>query len=393
MPGANIEDGVHVRVTPGRANHEVREIKEQVGMTIRTVLLLAVGAQISRAQETVTIRGAPNCVACRIEAERTASIPQGGRPSSTAFPGMIARDRRGMVYVSDYFGSGLIRIYDSTGRAVTSIKPLSSGGGPQLLQSISVDLGDSLHVFGGSHTVFDPSWKQQRTGSVPDGAAVYDALWLPDHRTVLQAASGSPSRFGLPLHVLSSDGLVQKSFGANPSESNSGSPFMRVRAVSRAGPNEVWSGYRNRYEVQRWSIDGRLIETVIREVEWFPAWTQWNSRFDVEPPPPRLMSVWQDRQGRLWTLTQVAAESWKPVEGHRFQAEGSMPTITEIARANDTIIEVLEPSTHRVLASKRFHNLFQQFLGDGLVAEITTDSSDAAVVGIWRVRVSINGGG
>ena len=111
-------------------------------------------------------------------------------------------------------------------------------------------------------------------------------------------------------------------------------------------------GDHNRYEVHLMNVEGAVLRTVARDVDWFPEWTEWQPPYE-DPPLPRLFSVQEDHLGRLWVMLSVAATDFQPV-----------PRLSEVAGVNepmgndhpsfDTVIDVLDARTGQLLATRRF---------------------------------------
>ncbi len=71
--------------------------------------------------------------------------------------------------------------------------------------------------------------------------------------------------------------------------------------------------------------------------------------YDSEPPPSWLTHVWETSDGLLWTFSLIPDEDWAPEPPQR-------PSPAWNERVLDTMVEVIETASGRVLAHLRFDN-------------------------------------
>jgi hypothetical protein len=129
------------------------------------------------------------------------------------------------------------------------------------------------------------------------------------------------------------------------------------------------------YEFYRWASPDSLVETVTRQVDWFPSGGGLSAEMYVsEPPPPQLMNIVMDDRGLVWTYSWVPDRNWSP-------NEIQVPT-PEWTRANfDTLIEVIDVKPGVVLAAARSDEMLGHACNDNLAyAVVETDTGDTRVL-------------
>ncbi len=211
--------------------------------------------------------------------------------------------------------------------------------------AVWVDRWDSIHVRDGrsSWTVLGPDGEfgrrmttgrmlfQPFTTVLPTGVAVVAFPRVPDHVfEVLSSADGGVSAaFGVPL----------------PSES-------RVRRVlAPASDTTFWAAPAHRYRLEEWTVTGRRLRVIERTVPWFPPRERdemWDGRGG--PPPPVVAELFLDPEtGLLWTRVMVPDGDYEESQG---AVGGGLLTLGDLDELYDFVIEVLDPGTGRLLASR-----------------------------------------
>jgi hypothetical protein len=198
----------------------------------------------------------------------------------------------------------------------------------------------------------------------------------------------SAELFGFDVQLYDRAGRLLGAFGIEPGENRELASFARFRALSASADGGFWSAPRNAYVLTLRDAGGDVRRVLRRSVSWFPPWDGWDSSYDVAPPPPRLMAVHEDRQRRLWTLSLVPAPSWSRSNTKR-AAGGEAPTagVEELLRSNESIIEVIEIETGRLIISRQFPKLILRILPGGLVMELAQNDDGQVAVQISRLRL------
>lgn len=359
------------------------------------LLPLVSRTSVASGQERVRLSDPATC-RCRIELTPIATLRP--PPSQKAFvmPSAITRDSRGLLYVADEWGSPNVFVYDATGRPIRVIdRSAETSLGFGLVRSLAVGVGDTLHVFSYAESVYGPDGVfVRRTPVFAPRARVNGAVLYEDGTKLLQAHAATVNAFGLPYHFISSSGEDVAAFGAPINERNVGGAFVQMRTLTRSKNDRFWGSHVNRYELELWTRRGRHLRTLVRQVGWFHQWDDWDSRYDENPPPPRLQSLWEDQTGRVWTLTSVASPAWRPAPSPQVKGERAMGTIgTLFTRSTDSMLEIIDPRTESVFASQRIPYSLTTFLGDSVVAGVAAGAADTVSVTVWKVRVILGRGG
>ena len=220
--------------------------------------------------------------------------------------------------------------------------------------------GDSILVFDRGNrrmAVIGPTLRVART--VPFGGIVHDAVRSRDGQFVVAALIETPHAFGHPYHVVGDSGLV-RSFGATTETSQREAYVRNIRALASARAGGFWAGHLSRYEIDRADSTEQPTRAVVRSVSWFQPWTQSQ---DAAPwlvrPQPKLTAIREDQRGYIWTLVAVAHPRWKPMSaqnpsaGERLQTIPAIPDVNAIDEILERVVEVIDPRTGSVLASRR----------------------------------------
>lgn len=360
---------------------------------VLSISVLVLIASQAAAQTRLVVRDGAIPRRLRVDISHWVTLRERGEAQSWIFPSTIVRDRNGFFYVLDQTGPNSIQVFDSTGRTVRHIPRDQALIDRRVVREIAITPPDTLHVLSGGDAVFDAAGRRVRADTLPENMMIWNALGLPDGRLVVRALFRTPDLFGYPLHLLGMRGAVEKSFGAGKSDPFDGSVPKISGTLALGTDGTFWSSAMSRYQVALWSSAGRLIRLIDRQTAWFQAWDTWDGRMDVESPVPRLVAIWQDRQGRLLTLSHVAAERWKPIPGRRAGHEAPSVTVREFDDANDSMMEVIDPALGVVLATARFSQTLTRFVDDSMVAGVSQQPVGAVVVDIWKFRLVPQTGG
>lgn len=349
--------------------------------------MLAAAPVVSRvivAQDVVVLRGdgAP-CPGCALRLSSPVDLKVPDTTDALVSPFAFQQDSRGRFYFNDPFGVLGIRVFDADGHYVRTMGRRGQAPGEFLmLNAIQLDVGDTLHAFGNAHWVFDSAGHHVRTVSTPDLMTVTRVIALQDRSRLFVGSINSSEAYGQPFHIVRRDGTVARSFGLPPRTSAVG-VWSSQRIVAATDRDGFVSSRVNTYELEFWSSEGALQRVIRRDASWFPAWTAWDSRSDQRPPPPRLMSIVVDETGLIWTLVTVADANWQRVDATA--REGGMPSVGELGRRFDSIIEVIDPALDRIVAWGRFPQMLVALTRPGVAIENVETAEGEVVVRAWKV--------
>ena len=346
------------------------------------VPLRAIGQVITR------IPPAAACDRCEIELDALTTLGTAGGRAQLSRYSTVGRDGRGRWFVGMQYDDGPVARYQPDGRYSGPIGRSGKGPGEfSFVAALTADDHDSLHVFGTHYSVFDPDGKHARTLQVFEGARVYSAFSLPRRQTLVQATQNTADLAGVPLHVIDRTGKVLRSFGMMPNEPFKLNFWTRWRPVSLSGVSGAWIGTVNHYKVERWSLDGSRKLILERRAEWFPQWENWSGEMDVDKPPPRILSIHEDKEGLLWVLIMVADAKYKPIATRVGRRERRMYNVADEDSLNDTMLEVIDPKTGRLVTSQRFPQALLGIIDDDHVFGMGIDRDGDLEVRVWRMRL------
>jgi hypothetical protein len=340
------------------------------------------------------------CPTCQIVVDKITSIGVDVDSLDLSFlllsSGLIQRGD-GTYYVAPVGQTIGVYEFDSSGHCIRRIGGPGNGPGEYgMVGCITLGLNDSLYVFDWSPwrmSVFSPEGLFIRSVALP--LRVEYALTMPNGQILVMGKRSTREYAGLPLHLLTSDGQVLHAFGnINPIfDPRDTWRYRRYISVSNSGT--VWSSPEYRYQVEKWSLNGQLIETIIRDASWFPprdpvieAPTIPTNRAHrvTEPEPSWFRGAFEDDEGRLWLITVTAGSDWRT---YNIEIGPGHPKTAEVDdQLYDTIIEVIDPSSKRLLASRRLPFYTRGIVGKNLIAHPRELISGQIIIEIWKLRLT-----
>lgn len=350
---------------------------------LRAVLWLgAVGGLVADAGAQTTRADRCDPASCEI---LLAHVASGSDDNPSLYGGFVnfpvratlTRDRRTVVSVLN----GLA-VFSSSGQFVARIG--RSGRGPgefgPLVSPPLVGPGDSIHVVDRLQrrlTVYGPDLGFERAVSAFPAEEV--AGILADGTYLVSAQIRAADRVGFPLHTVSRDGQILRSFGnTRPDAPNA------TQRVASVGPDgTIWALAQGRYVLEEWNpLTGERVRELPVSADWFSESVQpggdWNS-----PPAPSLQAVWKDRENILWVLALVAARDWAPPT-----AQGEFDITPEHRAARfDSLLEAVDPNSGRVLARLRHPNVLWAHPQGGFISSNRLPSGDAFEFDVWSPRL------
>ena len=309
-------------------------------------------------------------------------------------PGMIegaaeARvDGSGRLYLA-MLGGDHVLVFDSDGTFLRRVGRRGEGPGELLdIRAFAVlDDGVFAVLDSGRGVILTFDWtgrllREVRTrGWGPIGTGTW-LIPLGDTRAVYQAAYRGGDRAGYPLHVINLEsGEMEASFGSRTGEFDI-TRERRLDVVPALGPGEsIWMARQRAYWIELWEPDNRLVRSMRRDVEWFP-----DALVDLEgahggpprEPEPVLASI-AATDSLLWVLLGRSDERWAGASG----GDDEM--------SYDTVIEVIDWKRGRVIASRRFDEIYSPWIAPGLVGEIVITPEASVRFRVLRVVLEAAG--
>ncbi|WP_419164596.1 6-bladed beta-propeller [Candidatus Palauibacter sp.] len=332
---------------------------------------LSIPVYAPRAQES-RVTWIPDDVTCPV---CTVRLTERVRLGDTEGPGAIdflgghsfsAVDSRGRIYLRGYFSTE-IKVYEADGAFRKTIGREGEGPGEfRGINGVVVGSADSLLVLdrlGMRMSVFSPDHEFVRSVPLeilPQGIDPIIVPWNTDHFYITSDMERVPGLGGLPIHEVDREGKIAHSFGSGNDEVPPSAPYSETRVIADGGEGTLWVGRVAHYWIQRQSpTSPEPIEEIRREADWFPEPSEAELRsggHGVGRPPPLLSDI-LEYDGLLWVLTWPVDPDWARAG----------PDLEDERLRYDSTIEVIDLEAKRVVARARFDELYDHFLGPGLV--------------------------
>lgn len=363
-------------------------------MRVLLVLLLlgvshSFGAQAIRAP----IAAGVACVDCKIQLVSIGHLGDDSGPGSIEhIETRATRNTRGQYITKSNYPSTLT-VYDSSRRFVRTIG--RKGSGPGEFEGIGAavfGVGDSLHVFDQvlhRFSVLDPAYKFVSSGPLPLGPEL-SALVMPNGEYVFALPLSTAAQRAQPLHRVNRTGKLARSFGSQSGEFRSDIPFFDRRAIAVAKGGMVWSAFRTQYVIERWNTQTGLRDKQIgSKAAWFPSrlTPATIKRNEPDAPQPFIMAVRESAGSILWVLIAVPDPKWRSAASPRRSADDHVQ-IEDEQLYYDTVIEALDASTGRLLASVRVPQFIRQFVADDEVGSVMEDGDGMPRLHLWRLALA-----
>ncbi|TVP43049.1 MAG: 6-bladed beta-propeller [Gemmatimonadales bacterium] len=325
---------------------------------------------------------------CLIRAERVITFGEKTGPGYVGTPIGVVERSDGTWVLADREDQNRLKVFGADGSFLRSVGRAGDGPGEfRTINHLGLLDGDTIEVYdlGGLRIQrFGPRFEPGSITRVPEFHAASMAR-TTDGRRVVNAVVALPSGIGLPLHLLSEDGQILASFGSEP-------PIEDLRASHRRHfsltPRETaWATPHTEYRLEEWSWEGRRLRTLVRNAPWLTR----DGDLLLSPdgvPNPWVRAIREDREGRLWVVALVPGTDWESGVGPQEQFTGEVLTgINNMERAFDTIIEVIDPDSGRILGSQRLSMPVQGFVDDGRVYAVEITPIGDYRISVWELKL------
>lgn len=349
-----------------------------------TILSLQGSLHSTYAQETIEITPDPACQDCTISYEHVATLGALEDPTSPWIVAWVACDREGQCYVGPTYADGEIAVYAQDGRFVRILGREGEGPGEfKGIQGIRITGGDTLHVLStGRYTVMLTTGEVVSTATISVGFINMFQV-LEDGRLLIGDIIETPDLMGLPAHIYGHGGQRVRSFG-NSSTGPQGFQFSGgQRAVSYTRGDRIWVNPYGQYRLELWDTAGVHLKSFVHDAPWLEPWNRTipGAPFRVRPNA-RVIGVHEDSAGRLWVIGRIPERDWRPVEDTR-----------AYELVYDSVVEVIDPASGKLLASRRFERadqLFYYFISEDLVFSRRVMENGLPVIDIWRLTLLVD---
>ena len=366
---------------------------------VTTTLAGLLGATAARAQgplqtERRLVAQTSTCGSCRITVGPPLQLQANPDAPFAQAPVALTRDGRGYYYLIEEGSDGSVEVFDRAGRFLRTLgRP---GGGPgefRVPESILLDAHDTVHVIdarGLQRTVLTPApeWQYVRRTPIP---RVTGAVLLGGGRMAINAELASGNAAGMPLHLLSVQGVVEHSFGAAGPFDAKAHPWTRRRVLATSAKG-FWAAHVLSYAVELWSADGRKLAELYREPAWFAPRDAPLFASSEHAPSAELVALREDANGLLWMLIVVPGTDWRRGLGTPSVKRGPVTGWTKLDHIPqllfETVIEVIDPVRGTLLASQRVPGLYPFFVGTGQIGGYRTAADQVPVPEVRDIALS-----
>lgn len=358
---------------------------------------LATSAGAAAAQVDGRVRNLEreDCRGCEIRLTPLVTLGDVEGPGAIGIPYVIDKTATGEYLVASHPVRTEVQVFGPDGVARPPIGGVGDGPGEFRFIRWIEALGDQVHIFDPQSqrwTILtsDLEVVETRRLLVPLRYALADILPTSDSTFMMNATLNSPERVGFVLHSFRPDGTVAVSMAEDPLGFQPNVPesvWMRQLANARRGG--VWASFTTAFRIDRWSLDGTLIESLIDEPEWFP---RHLGEYRIDPEDPLYLPVVEDLReapdGLLWVLIRVPEADWSASIVPSGRDDGRW-TIENPDDAFDTRIEVIDPEIGAVVATTTSDRMLNAFVGEDEVASFGTGAGGFPEISVFRLSLSM----
>lgn len=366
-------------------------VRRLPSVRLLTTLGLAGWAFRAAAQQVLPITEDPTCQ-CGLQAELQVTLSDMDGSAGLARPLVVARaPDEHYLLVPDIEQSAILD-FDSAGDFVGRVG--RKGQGPQeLFLVLAIERGpaDTLMVLDAGNNriaALPPGIHPTRVARTTRIPVLGGQLGVLDDGGFV-FLDGIHYGGGDRLHVVDAEARLVRSFMPNPAvDPSDGEQIRRMRRrMSASADGLIAVSHNTEYAVEIWNASGEHLRTLTRAVDWFPPYESGSGG----EPRATLYAVRVDSEGRVWTLVQVPDANWRDApelpSSARALATGEPPPPpppSALDRRYDSIVEVIDPETGRLLASSRVDPMLTQLLPDGYAASYRQDEIGNPFVDIWQ---------
>lgn len=339
----------------------------------------------------VNVPVATACPRCSIEWRLRATV---GILADTEFEG------RGPLQV--YSGSGQTLVFaprsgrpalallDSTGRAIRSVGGVGDGPGEFRLPTVLARFrGDSIWVYDRGQrrvSVLSADYHFVRSFSMP--YSVDGLVGRDDGTMFMNGIVPTREKAGLPIHAISPEGEILRSFGDQEPEFRARNPNFQRRLLVWAKGRLISLPALREYRIEEWSAEGTLLRVLLRKASWFEKYDSLTGLTPSEPPKPNIAGAWVDQVGLLWVFVRVPSTEWREQVGEaRIVERRRVHLVRNTELLEDTIVDVFDLTSAQLIASNRFPRRVSAVLTDGTVAVIRTLDSGNVTTELWNAAL------
>jgi len=345
---------------------------------------------LAGAQEKVFQVTGRQCVTCEVVLKRIVSL--GDRDSSGALHGRpiaIASIASGGFAVVNPPPGGPVLLYGTAGQFVGYLGKKGKGPGEMEMAAGVASGAGRMYAWdflNARLSVYDlrgrylySAFQTAATQAVIDGFSVANVSALTAGNRVAA------------ISIIDSSGRIIRVVDLQEPSNRPEDSWRISRSIS-AISHGFWSSRVDRYELTRWSIDGKATHRVRRNVKWFPAVETRTAFVRGEYPNAELLGAQEDSHGLLWTFIRVTSPAWREGLGppRVSRSPNGRPSYQyfDEGKLFDTMIEVIDLKTGKLVASTRQPGYFAYPLGNDLVGSYGQNENGEPIITVWELKVS-----
>jgi len=325
------------------------------------------------------------CRECRLSVTRIATLGSLADSVSPNWFGLrVVPLEPGFLVSSSSVPNRLLR-YDERGRLLGTIgRPGSGPGEYQLILEVTPGNNDSIFVLDASRrvTVLDSKFRAARTFNLPlhPRSAAVDA----PGDLVITATDYSRERAGWPLHLLRADGQYKMPFGKRNPTIDPNRPSVDRRKFTILKSGDIIASRPDRYRLELYRPDGTHIGELVRNAPWFPD-RSFEAAAYPNPPSPFIEGL------AAFTTDLVLVAAVVPeVPTHRSiqRGEGHPTTVTHLNRLYDSIIEIINPASGKLVKAVRIDGYVIDVVSPNIIATAEETQEGLVRIHVWRVDLT-----
>jgi hypothetical protein len=211
----------------------------------------------------------------------------------------------------------------------------------------------------------------------------FPSFMMADGNFIVAQQIRSRDLAGYPVHVVTPQGSVLRSFGSDVPEYRTDMDLVTTRLATPGSDGTIWTIAPGRYLFEQWD---QRTGTRLRRVPVKSSWFSESVRGNPDPmtrPQDVIEAAWE-REQVLWALTRVADAKWAPPA----TPPGESAIVpSEYDRRYDWMLEAIDGASGRIVASERFDRaLWGRSSSSALLATLI-DGGNVPGIDVWRFRL------
>lgn len=185
------------------------------------------------------------------------------------------------------------------------------------------------------------------------------------------------------------DGTVRGRFGPSGKVDDIDAEMGPVALVDAS---RAWKADGKSYAISLFDSAGTLLRRHERTVDWFPPNVPIRGAYNAERPPARISDLAVGADGNLWVLIRRAHPDWKatvPAGGPMMAPRNAnpLPSASSFNNLFEVVLEVLDPASGELLASRILSGAYRGFVDAQHIAEVIEDEDGHILIRIWKLEL------